>query len=132
MVGVVGAGIGDVVEDLFAREAVSVRDGQEAHGPEGAFGVDVEAFPFPAAHVEGELACHGEGVADLGFARSELAEYLGYGARFDAAGEQGVELFGAGGYGDELRAALVHVCGSREAHGDELVGWGVARVSVRG
>ena len=27
VVGVVGAGVGDVVEDLFAREAVSVRDG---------------------------------------------------------------------------------------------------------
>ena len=41
VVGVVGAGVGDVVEDFFAGEAVSVRDGQEAHGTEGAFCVDV-------------------------------------------------------------------------------------------
>ena len=41
MVGVVGAGVGDVVEDLFAGQAVSVRYGQEAHGSECAFRVDV-------------------------------------------------------------------------------------------
>ncbi len=41
MVRVVGAGVGDVVEDFLAREAVSVCDGQEAHGAEGPFGVDV-------------------------------------------------------------------------------------------
>ena len=64
-------------------------------------------------------------MADLRFARSELAEYLCYRARFDTAGEQGVELFGTGGYGDELGAALVHLCGSREAHGDEFGGCGV-------
>ena len=130
VVRVVGAGVGDVVEDLFAREAVAVRDGEEAHGPEGAFGVDVKAFSFPTAHVEGQLTGHGEGVADLGFARSEFAEYLCHRARFDAAGEQGVELLGAGGNGDELRAALVHFCGSCEAHGDEFGGWRVERVSV--
>ena len=87
VVGVVGAGVGDVVEDLLAREAVAVRDGEEAHGAEGPFGVDVEAFAFAAAHIEGELACHGEGVADLRFSGSEFAEDFGYRARFDAAGE---------------------------------------------
>ena len=70
-------------------------------------------------------------MADLRFARSELAEYLCYRARFNAAGEQGVELFGAGGYGDELRAALVHFRSGREAHGDEFGGCKVERISVR-
>ena len=70
-------------------------------------------------------------MADLRFPRSELTEYLCYRARFDATGEKGVELFGAGGNGDELRAALVHFCSSREAHGNEFGGWRVERVSVR-
>ena len=86
VVGVVGAGVGDVVEDLFAREAVAVGDAEEADGAEGPFRVDVEAFAFAAAHVEGELAGDGEGVADLGFSGAEFAEDFGDGAGFDAAG----------------------------------------------
>ena len=61
-------------------------------------------------------------MADLRFSRPEFAEYLCHGARFDAAGEQGVELFGASGDGDELGAALVHFRSSGEAHGDEFGG----------
>lgn len=53
VIAVVGASVGDVVEDLFAAEAVAVGDGQTADGTEGAFGVNVEAFAFTAAHVEG-------------------------------------------------------------------------------
>ena len=41
MVGIVGPGVRDVVEHLFARKAVAVGDGEESHGAEGAFGVDV-------------------------------------------------------------------------------------------
>ena len=123
MIGVVSAGVGNIVEDFFPREAVAVRDAEEAHGAEGAFGVDVEAFPFAAAHVEGKLARHGEGVADLGLAGAEFAEDLGHAAGFDAASEESVELFGAGRDGNELGAALVHFCGGGEAHGDELGGW---------
>lgn len=100
VIGVVGAGVGDVVEDFFAGEAVAVCNAQEAHGAEGAFGVDVEAFSFAAAHVEGELTGYGEGVADLGFSGAEFAEDFGDGAGFNAAGKEGVELFGASRYGD--------------------------------
>ena len=100
VVRVVGSGVGDVVQDFFAGEAVAVGDGEEAHRAEGAFGVDVEAFALAAAHVEGKLAGYGEGVADLGLAGAELAEDFGDGAGFDAACEEGVELFGAGCYGD--------------------------------
>ena len=120
VIGVVGAGVGDVVEDFFAGEAVAVCDAEEAHGAEGAFGVDVEAFAFAAAHVEGELAGYGEGVADLGFAGAEFSKDFGDGAGFDAAGEEGVELFGAGCYGDEFGAAEMHFCGCGEAHWDEF------------
>ena len=87
VVGIVGARVGDVVEHLFAVEPVAVGDGEAAHGAEGAFGVDVEAFAFAAAHVEGELAGDGEGVADLRFAGAEFAEDFGDGAGFDAAGQ---------------------------------------------
>lgn len=86
MVGVVGAGVGDVVEDFFAGEAVAVCDAEEADGAEGAFGVDVETFSLAAAHVEGELTGYGEGVADLGFSGAKFAEDFGDGAGFDAAG----------------------------------------------
>ena len=61
-------------------------------------------------------------MADLRFPRSELAEYFCHRARFDAAGEEGVELFGASGDGDELGPALVHFRSSGEAHGDKLGG----------
>ena len=59
-------------------------------------------------------------MTDLRFSRPELAEDLSHRACFDAAGEQGVELFGAGGDGDELGAALVHFSGGGEAHWDEF------------
>ena len=58
MVGVVGAGVGNVVKDLFTAQPVAVRDGEAAHGAEGPFRVDVQAFSLAPAHVEGELACH--------------------------------------------------------------------------
>lgn len=96
VVRVVGAGVGNVVEDFFAVEAVAVGNGEEAHGAEGAFGVDVETFSFAAAHVKGELAGYGKGVAYLGFAGAELAKDFGDGAGFNAASEKGIEVFGAG------------------------------------
>ena len=102
MIAVVRSCVGDVVEDLFSVESVPVGDGETADGTKGAFGIDVEAFAFAAAHVEGELAGDGEGVADLRFPGSELAEDFSNGAGFDAAGKEGVELFGAGGDGDEF------------------------------
>ena len=130
VVRVVGARVGDVVEDLFAREAVPVRHGQESHGSECAFGVDVQTFPLPTAHVEWQLTCHGEGMADLRFPCPEFAEYFRDRAGFDAAGEQGVELFGAGGNGDELGATLVHFGGGGEAHGDDFGGCRAEKGSV--
>ena len=41
MVRVVRSGIGDVVEDLFAAEAVAVSHGETAYGAECPFCVDV-------------------------------------------------------------------------------------------
>lgn len=93
MVRVVGAGVGDIVEDFLAGEAVAVGDGEQADGAECALCVDVETFAFPAAHVEGELAGYCQGVTDLGFPSAEFAEDFGDGAGFDAACQEGVELF---------------------------------------
>ena len=100
MIAVVGPGVGDIVEDLFAIQSVSVGDCEETYGPEGPFGVDVQAFSFAAAHVEGELAGYCEGVADLRLAGAEFAEDFRYRAGFDAAGKESVEVFRAGGYRD--------------------------------
>lgn len=61
-------------------------------------------------------------MADLGFPCPELAEYLSHRTRFNATSEQGIELFGSSGYGDELGAALMHFSSSGEAHGDEFGG----------
>ena len=70
-------------------------------------------------------------MADLGLSCAEFAEDFGHGAGFDAAGQKGIELFGAGGYGDEFGAALVHFCGGGKAHGDEFRCYkGAGRVSV--
>ena len=52
MIRVVGAGVGDVVEYLFSAQAVSVGYTQQSHGTERPFGVNVQTFPLPAAHVE--------------------------------------------------------------------------------
>lgn len=123
MVAVVRAGICHVIQDLLARQPVPVRHGEQPHWAEGALGVDVQAFPLAAAHVEGELAGDGQGVADLRLAGAELAEDLGDAAGFDAAGQKGVELLRAGGDGDELGTALVHFGGGGESHGDEFRGW---------
>ena len=70
-------------------------------------------------------------MANLGFPRPEFAEYFCDGARFNAAGEEGVELFGSGGNGDELGAALVHFRSSGEAHGDKFGSCRVEKGSVR-
>ena len=53
VIGIVRAGVGDVVQYFFAGEAVAVGDAEETHRAEGAFGVDIEAFSLAAAHVEG-------------------------------------------------------------------------------
>jgi len=123
VVGVVGAGVGDVVEDLFAGEAVAVGDGEEAHGAKGALGVDVQTLALAAAHVEGQLTGHGQRVADLALARPELAEDLRDAARLHPAGEQRVELLRARRDGDQLAASLVHFRRGGEAHRDEFGGW---------
>lgn len=123
MVGVVCSCVGNVVEDFLAGKAVACSDGEAADRAEGSFRVDVEALPFAATHVEWELACYGESVADLGLSCAELAKDLGNGAGLYTAGEEGVELLGAGGDGDEVGAALVHFCGGGEAHGDMFSSW---------
>lgn len=85
MVRVVGAGEGDVVQHVLAVEAEALGDGQEALRPKRALRVHEEGLALPAALIQGELARHAEGVAQLGLARAELAKDLGNGAGLEAA-----------------------------------------------
>ena len=121
MFAVVGAGAGDVVEDVVGVEAEALGDGAEALGTEGAFGVDVEGHAFGAALVEGKLAGDAERVAELRLAGSELAEELGDGAGLEAAAEELVEFLGAGCDADEVLSHHVDVGGAGEADGAELL-----------
>ena len=41
MIRIVGAGVGDIVQHLLARQAVSVRHRQESHRSECAFSIDI-------------------------------------------------------------------------------------------
>ena len=123
VVGVVGAGAGDVVKDIIGVEAEALGGGAEAFGAEGAFGVDVERHTFSAALFEGELAGDTEGVAELGLAGAELAEEFGDGAALEAAAEELVEFLGAGGDADELLAHAEDGGGVGEADGAELLGF---------
>lgn len=111
MVGVVGARVRDVVEDVLAVHAVALGDGEQALGTERPLGVDVEALALAALEVarklherphesarcasrapRGERRAHlagdGELVADLTLARAELAVQLRDRARLDAACEE--------------------------------------------
>ena len=122
MIAIVCPCIRNVIQHLLATQPIPIRNRQTPYGAKGAFGVDVQAFPLAAAHVKGQLAGDGEGVADLRLAGAELAKDFGDAARFEAAGEEGVELLGARGDGDELGAAGVHFSGGGEAHGDQFRG----------
>ena len=96
---------------------------QQTHWTEGALGVDVQTLAFAAAHVEGQLAGDGQGVTDLRFACTELAEDLGDTASLDTTGEKGVEILGAGGDVDELGASGVNFCSTLESERNNLVSW---------
>ena len=65
VVGVVGPGVGHVVEDVASLEAVPVRHRQEPLWPEGPLGVYVEALALRPPVVDGQLTGDGQGVAQL-------------------------------------------------------------------
>ena len=65
VVGVVGPGVGHVVQDVAALEAVPVRHRQEPLWSEGALGVNVEAFALRPSVVYGQLTGDGQGVTKL-------------------------------------------------------------------
>jgi len=76
VVGVVGAGEGDVVEDLLPIQAVLLRGGEESLRAKGTLGVNVHALALTAALLHRQLAGHGQGVTELRLARAELAKDL--------------------------------------------------------
>lgn len=84
MVGRVRSGVGDVVEHLFAVQAVALGDGQQARGSKRAFGVDEETFAFATSVVGWQLARDGQLVAKLGFACSEFTKELCNASCFNA------------------------------------------------
>ena len=98
MIGVVGASVGNVIQYVGTVEAVALGDGEETLGPEGALGVDVQALPFGAAHVDGQLASDGHRVTQLTFAGTELPEQLSDGPRLNATVQQLVQLLAPGGH----------------------------------
>jgi len=136
VVRVVGARVGDVVEDFFTGEAEAVGDREEADGPGGmrngrimvngvlpecALSVDVQTLSLASAHVEWQLARHGQGVAYLALAGSELPEYLRDGASLDSACEECIELLRASRDGYQFASSLVHFRRCRESHRHELL-----------
>ena len=52
VIGVVGAGVGYVVKDFFARETKAVGNCEKSDGSKGAFRVDVETFALATAHIK--------------------------------------------------------------------------------
>ena len=71
MVGVVSSGVGHVVQDVAALEAISVRHRQEPLRSEGALGVNVEALALRPPVVYRQLTGDGQGVAKLRLAGPE-------------------------------------------------------------
>jgi hypothetical protein len=50
VVGVVSAGVSDVVENLLAVHPVALGDGKESNRSEGSFSVDIQALALATSH----------------------------------------------------------------------------------
>jgi hypothetical protein len=73
MLGVVRSRISNVVQYLFSIEPIPLGDGQHTCRSKSPLGINVQALTLSSAHTDRELTCDGEGMADLGFTRSEFA-----------------------------------------------------------
>ena len=62
-------------------------------------------------------------MTNLTFSGSELAKYLSDTTSLNATCKKGIELFGAGGDGDELAATSMHFRGSCESQRHEFGGF---------
>ena len=118
MLGVVGAGVRDVLEGGDGVHVEPLGDGLEAFGAERALRVDVHGLALGTAVGDGQLARDAEGVAQLGLAGAELAKDLGDGSGLDAPLEELVELDGPGGEGEHRLAILEGVGGRLEVGRD--------------
>ena len=72
MVTVVGAGVGNIVEDIVSGETESFGCGQQPLWAEGALGVDEEALALRASHVDRQLTGNRHRVHQLRFTRPEM------------------------------------------------------------
>jgi hypothetical protein len=73
MLRIVRSRISNVVQYLFSVEPIALGDGQHTCGSESPLGIDVQAFTLSSAHTDRELTGDSEGMANLGFTRSEFA-----------------------------------------------------------
>mmetsp|Transcript_11446 Transcript_11446/g.29035 ORF Transcript_11446/g.29035 Transcript_11446/m.29035 type:complete len:220 (-) Transcript_11446:55-714(-) len=85
-------GVGHVVQDVVRVEVEPLRDLLQALGPEGALRVDVEGLALAAALLQGQLARHAQGVAELRLAAAVLAVNLRDGPGLQPALQDGVHL----------------------------------------
>ena len=101
MISIMSPRIGDIIQHLLPIQSIPFRNRKQPHRTKRALRVNVKTLAFSAAHIDGQLTCYCEGMTDLGFPRSKLAEDFGDGTSFDTASEERVELVGAGGDADQ-------------------------------
>jgi len=77
MIGIVRSSIGDIVQNFFPVQTVSLRNSEKTNRTESPLRVDVQALSLPTTHVYRQLTCDGERVAQLRFSRPELPKEFG-------------------------------------------------------
>lgn len=92
MVRVVGSGVGDVVKHVLWVQPVALGDLHEALRAECALSVNVQALALAASHVDWELACHAERVAQLRFAGPKFSVDFGNGPSLHSTFKNRVQL----------------------------------------
>jgi hypothetical protein len=139
MIRIIRPRICDIIQYLFSVQSIALRNGQETHGTESAFSINVQTLAFPATHAYGKLAGHGEGVTELGLARAELTKKLSDRTSLDAAcpynsqqhdkeklgrfhtAKQSVELLGARRNVHKLRSTRMYLRRALKTKGDDLL-----------
>lgn len=116
MVRVVRASVSHIIQDLLPNKSESLSNRKKTDGSECPLCIDIQTLSFTAAHVEGQLAGHCQGMADLTLSCSEFSEDLGNRPSLDTAPKESVEPLRAGRYGNELASSGMHLSSGGEAH----------------
>ena len=72
MIGIVRSSIGDIVQNFFSVQTVSLCNSEKTNRTESPLRVDVQALSLATTHVHRQLTCDGERVAQLRLSRPEL------------------------------------------------------------